>query len=406
MTDKPDSAGAGNTAPDKPFGAVLPWVLFVSFVFVVNYLTRAFFGPLLPGIEDEFAITHAASTRFLFYMSIGYTASMLLSGPACAVIKPRVLVAASLIFGGLVFQLMAIAHSIVVLSLLFVVFGLMSGQYFNAGMSVLRSLVRQNQWSKAVSVHELGPNVGFLLAPLAAEFGSTHFGWRGTVSYMGWMSVAAGLAFFFFSRGGDEPVGGSVSLKRMATVARKRTLWLFAWFVGLAIAGQFAPFSILSMHMVEERALSSDTAALLVSLSRLSMPFGALIGGVLSARFGTRKTLIACFSIYALSLFAMGLPFLTPFIIGMFVQPLFTAMAFPALFTMVAEVFPLRRQPIALGLGVPAGSFFGIGVMPGILGLFGDHVGFAAGFLAMGAIAAASLFLLRFVPVYDETMHD
>ena len=402
MADRPTVQKHFDTAPDKPFGAVLPWVLFASLVYVVNYLSRAFFGPLLPGIEEEFAITHAASTRFLLYISIGYTTSMFLSGPACALIKPRLLAAASLICSGLIFQAMAVMHNIFALSALFIFFGFIAGQYFNAGMSVLRSLVHPSQWSKAVSVNELGPNVGFILAPLLAEFGSAHLGWRGTVSFMGWASVGIGLLFLFFGKGGDEPVGGAISFKRMATVVRKKKLWLFAWFVGLAIAGQFAPFSILTMHMVEERALSPDFAAFLLSVSRISTPAGALIGGLLATRFGTRKTLAVCFSAYALALFAMSTPFLVPFVGGMFVQPLFTAMAFPPLFTLVAEIFPARRQPLAIGIGLPVGSFFGIGLMPGVLGMFGDHFGFAAGFLAMGAAAAASLVLLRFIPSREE----
>ncbi len=398
MIDKAPSGENFHTAPDAQFGAVLPWILFASLVFVINYLTRAFFGPLLPCIEEEFSISHATSTRFLLYISIGYTVSMLLSGPACAMIRPKILAAGALAMSGLVFQVMATVHNLVALSILFVVFGFAAGQYFNAGMCVLRSLVRPSQWSKAVSINELGPNIGFILAPLAAEFGSAHFGWRGTVFGLGWVSVGIGLLFLFFGRGGDEPVGGSVSLRRFTFVAGNWRLWLFAWFIGLAIAGQFAPFSVLTLQMIEERCLAPDYAAFLLSASRLATPMGALIGGVLTARLGTRKTLFLCSSIYALAMFALGAPFLALFIAGLFVQPLFTAMLFPALFTMIAESFPLKRQPLVIGIGVPVGSFFGVGFMPGILGLFGDHASFAMGFLVMGCVVAASLVLLRFAP--------
>ena len=394
----PSSHEDFTTAPNKTFGAVLPWILFASLVYVTNYLTRAVFGPLLPGIEEEFAISHTASTRLLLYLSIGYTSSMLLSGPACALIRPRLLVAGSLVLAGLVFQVMAATHNFVLLSALFILFGFVTGQYFNAGMSVLRSLVRPDQWSRAVSINEFGPNIGFILAPLAAEFGSALFGWRGTLSALGWISVGIGIAFLLFGKGGDEPVGGSVSLRRQATVFRKGLLWLFAWLLGLAIAGQFAPFSVLTLHMVEERAIPPDLAAFLLSASRIATPVGALAGGYLTMRLGTRKTLTLCSAVYALALLAMGMPVTAVFIAGMFVQPLFTAMLFPPLFTMLAEAFPLRRQPLLLGVGVPIGSFFGIGLMPGVLGMFGDHLGFAAGFLAMSAAVAASLLLLRFVP--------
>lgn len=405
MTKTTSSPEAYPTAPNDSFGAVLPWVLFVSFAFVVNYLTRSVFGPLLPGIEEELGISHAVSTRLLFYLAIGYTVGVFLSGPACAKIRPRLLVAGSLICGGLLFQLIAVTHNRFLLAALFLVFGFAAGQYFNASMSVLRSLVRPSQWSKAVSFNEFGPNTAFILGPILAEFGSAHFGWRGTTSYIGWFSVAAGILFFLFAKGGDEPVGGSVSFKRMAVVLRNKNLWIFAWLVGIAIAGQFAPFSIMTMHMTEERAIPPDTAAFLLSASRLPMPAGALIGGFLTMRIGTRKTLAICGSVYAVSLLAMGMPWLAPFFAGLFIQPLFTAMLFPALFTLLAEIFPARRQPLLLGIGMPAGSFFGVGVMPGLLGVFGDKVGFAAGFLAMGVTVAVSLLLLRKLPDLDDN-HD
>lgn len=398
MTKSASSPEVHPTAPNESFGAVLPWVLFLSFSFVVNYLTRSIFGPLLPGIEEELGVSHAISTRFLFYLAIGYTASLFLSGPACAKIRPRLLVSGSLICSGLLLQLVAATHSRFLLSVLFLVFGFAAGQYFNAGMSVLRSLVRPSQWSRTVSLNEFGPNVAFILGPVLAEFGSAHFGWRGTTSCIGWFSVAAGILFYLFTRGGDEPVGGSVSFKRMAVVLRNKNLWLFAWFIGIAIAGQFAPFSVMILHMTGERALPPDTAAFLLSASRLPMPAGALVGGYLATRIGTRKTLAICGSVYAASLLAMGMPWLAPFVAGLFIQPLFTAMLFPTLFTLLAEIFPVHRQPLLLSIGMPVGSFLGVGIIPGILGIFGDQAGFAAGFLGMGVTVAASLLLLRCLP--------
>lgn len=397
MPGKTASAESMQTAPDASFGAVLPWILFASLVYVINYLTRACFGPLLPGIESELAISHVASTRFILCISIGYTTSMFFSGAVCSVVRPRVLVAASLIFGGIVFQGIAVTRDILGLSLLFVLFGLVSGQYFNAGMSVLRGLVQPSQWSRAVSINELGPNIGFILAPLAAEFGAIQFGWRGTVSCLGWLSVAIGLLFLFFGKGGDHR-GAPISFAGYAKILPNPKLWLFAWFIGLAIAGQFAPFSVMTLHMVNERALGPELAAFLLSASRVATPAGALVGGILTVRFGTRKTLISCFTVYALSLFAMSAPFFYPFAAGLFIQPLFTAMVFPALFTMLTESFSPRRQPMLIGVGVPIGSFFGIGLMPGALGMFGDHLSFAAGFFAMGCAVACSLALLRFLP--------
>lgn len=396
-TEKPSTVKLPSTDPDDSFGSVFGWVFFISVMFLLNYLGRAVFGPLLPGIEKEFAISHAASTRILFYLSLGYSVGMFFSGALSSKIRPKVIISGSLIAGGLAMQVVSLVPGTVSLAVCCCATGLIAGQYFNAGMSAVRSLVSPSQWSKAVAVHEFGPNAGFILAPVIAELGMAYMGWRGTVSALGWASVVSGFLFYFVGKGGDEK-SAPVPFREMPRFLKDRRLWLFSLFIGMAIAGQFGPFSVLTMHMTEERGLSKELAATLLSASRVASPLGALAGGYLTARFGTRRTLVFCFSVYALSLSAMSLPCFPLFVTGMFMQPLFTAMVFPALFTMLAESFPLREQPVLLGIGMPVGSFVGVGLMPSILGIFGDHLGFQAGFLCMGVTGLCCMVLLRLIP--------
>lgn len=386
-----------NTDPDKSSGSVFRWVFFISVMFLLNYLCRAAFGPLLPGIEKEFAISHASSTRILFYLSLGYSVGMFFSGALSSKIRPKVIISGSLILGGLVMQVVSIAPNPFSLGVCCTVMGLIAGQYFNAGMSAVRSLVAPSQWSKAVSIHEFGPNAGFILAPVIAELGMALTGWRGTVSTLGWAGAVAGLLFYFIGKGGEEK-SAPVPFKEMPRFLKDRRLWLCTLFIGMAIAGQFGPFSVLTMHMTEERGLSKELAATLLSASRVASPLGALAGGWLTARLGTRRTLAFCFSVYAISLSAMSLPYFSLFVTGMFLQPVFTAMVFPAIFTILAESFPMREQPVVLGIGMPFGSLVGVGIMPSILGVFGDHLGFQAGFLCMGIAGLCCMALIRLIP--------
>lgn len=397
MNDECTPVTPASPTEGGPFTRVLPWVLLVSGMFFLNYLCRAVFGPLLPELEREFSITHAASTRLLLYISAGYTLGVFLSAGVAATFRPRFLVAASLVAGGILLQGVALAGNLFTLTAAMTLLGLAAGQYFNAGMSTIRSIVTPPQWSRAVAIHEFGPNAGFIFAPLIAEMGATHFGWRGTVSVLGWVGAAAGILFYFLGKGGEYPAA-PVSLKNMRSMLKNRTLWLFTWFIGLAIAGQFGPFSVLTLHMTGDRAMQPDFAAFLLSASRVASPFGALAGGLLTVKLGTRRTLFFCLIVYSLALAAMSLPYFVPFVAGMFAQPFFTAMIFPPLFTVLAESFPLREQPVLLAMGMPVASFFGVGLMPGILGIFGDYATFNAGFLCMACLAAGSLLMLRGLP--------
>lgn len=397
MTHDTRQRSRADETREQPFSKNLPWVALVSMMFLLTYLDRAMFGPLLPAIEAEFSISHARSTGFLFYISLGYSISMFLSGFSSSKIRPRVMVSGALLGTGLMLQAIAYNENLAFMPALFLLLGAAAGQYFNGGLSTMRSLVPPTQWSKAISVHEIGPNASFFLAPLLAELGASFFGWRGLVSGMGWLTAAAGVFFLFFAKGGDYPAA-PVSLKGFTRAFREPKLWLFTWLMGLAIAGEFAPFSVLTLHMIDERGMAPDAAAFLLAVSRVAAPFAVLFGGFVTTRLGTRRTLYVCLTAYTLGMFCMAMPWFAPFVLGMFVQPVLTAMIFPPVFTLLAESFPLKSQPLFLALGMPVASFLGVGIMPPLLGLWGDHVSFAAGFAMMGCLVALSFPLLKLMP--------
>jgi NNP family nitrate/nitrite transporter-like MFS transporter len=373
---------------------VWPYVLLVSLMFLLTYLDRAMFGPLLPDLEAEFGITHAASTRFLLYISIGYSAGMFLSCFSSSKVRPRVMVSASLLGCGLALLGIAEAGSTALLSLFFALLGLAASQYFNGGMSTMRSLVRPAEWSKAISIHEIGPSASFFLGPLLAEAGAALLGWRGVAAGMGLVSILAGFLFYWLAKGGDTPAA-PVSFKGVKAVLREPKLWLFTWLMGIAVAGEFAPFSVLSLHMTLERGMSPETTALLLSISRGAGPFAVLGGGFITARFGARRTMVVCFGLYALGMFLLAVPWTVPFVFGLCLQPLMVAMSFPPIFTMLAESFPVQSQTLLLAVGMPISALMGVGLMPSLLGLWGDYASFSAGFVMLGCLAAASLPLLR-----------
>lgn len=386
---------------EEPFRAVLPWVLFISLMFLINYLTRTFFGPLLPYMEKEFGISHSISTGFLLSLSIGTSIGMLFSGVLCSLLSPRVLVGLSILLGGVVFQGIAVADTVWLMFILFAVFGVSAGQYLNAGLCAMRGLVRSEQWGKAVSVHELGPNVGFILAPIIARAGAAYIGWRGTVAGLGVAAIVGGGAFLLAGKG-EARCQPRVTLNGFACLLGMRQLWIITWLMGVAIACQFGPFSVLTLHMTSERFMAHDLSAFLLSMSRLPTPLGALFSAYVCSRIGTGKTLAVASLLCAASLAIMSVSLPIPFLVGMFAQPFFTAMIFPILFVLMAEQFSAGEQSALLSLVMPIASFFGLGIMPVVLGVFGDHLGFATGFLALSGITLFNLVLLRLLPKKEK----
>ncbi len=384
--------------PPSTFRGALPWVSLVAAMFLLTYLDRAMFGPLLPYFEKEFNIDHGASTSFLLSISFGYALSTLFSAYTCSRFLPRTIVSAALVCCGTVLLLMGQTTSLPLIYLLFFALGCSAGHYFNGGLSTMRSLVRPEHWSRAIAVHELGPTLSFVLAPFLAGLGASYFGWRFIVNTMGILSIAGGLIFWRIAQGGTVPAP-PVSWQGVSAIWHNSHFWLFTWVLVLGIAGEFAPYSVLSLYMVKELGFSQDLAATLLTISRVFPPIAILYGGFVTSRFGSIQVLMVCFLLFALSMFLMATPWFWPMTIGMFIQPVATAISFPAMFTFLVESFSAKQQPTLLAMSIPMSSILGAGIIPSIMGMFGDHSSFTHGFILLGILALVTTFFTnaRFV---------
>ena len=70
-------------------------------------------------------------------------------------------------------------------------------------MATLSSLVFPKDWGKAVAIHELAPNTGFILIPLLAQAGLMFTDWRGVFAIMGVLMICTAGAFLLWGRGGN-----------------------------------------------------------------------------------------------------------------------------------------------------------------------------------------------------------
>ena len=377
--------------------SALPWVAFVTLLFCINYTNRAILGPLLVYLEHDLALDHTQATGLLLFQSTGFGVSIFLSGFAVAKIPPRRMVALSCLGCGLVLLGMTRIESHTAARILFACLGMACGLYFTAAMATLGSLVDRRDWSKTVAVHELAPPISFIIAPLLAEAGVAFAGWQGALGGMAIVSLLGGFAFLFWGKGGTA-LADPPSLQGLDEAAHSPVFWLFSWLFALGVAAEFAPYSVLPLSLTTERGFSPEEASKLLSLSRLLAPFAVLLGGWVTPKLGGKRTLQLFLLVGAASLMALASPWLPVAFIGMVLQPLAPAFAFPAIFQILADSFPARRQPMLLAISVPVASYTGTGVMTQLLGASGDYLSFSTGFILMGLLFVLSLPLLRVLP--------
>lgn len=377
--------------PSPTLRPVLPWVALLCLVFFANYTARSILGPLLVYIEQEMHLAHSQATGLMMIMSLGFSTSLALSSFIVSVIKPRIVIVISIILAGCALLAMSQGESLLALRAAVLFAGAATGLYFTSSMAGMGSLVSKESWSKAIAMHELAPPLSFILAPLIAEAG-IYFGgsWRGALILWGSCCIAIGIIFFLLFKGGEQTTERP-SWSGVKEIFSNPLVWFFAWCFTCGIAGEFAPFNVLSLHLNLERGLDAEYANKLLAATRLLSPFAVILGGVLAPRLGTKRTMQLFFGLHGLCLVFMGLPAMVLALPGMFLQPLLPAFAFPAIFSILAEYFDLRQHPTILGLTMPFISYIGSGLTPKFLGIIGDHFSFAAGFIILGCISLLSL---------------
>lgn len=384
-----------DTAPS--FAAALPWVGLVGLLFFINYGSRAMLAPLLLSIESDLGLDHAQATRLLFLMACGFTVSLAASAFLLSRVTPRRMAAFSCMATGAVLMGMAAVRDHATARYMFVLMGLAAGLYFPAGMATLGTLARQRDWGKAVSIHELGPNLSFVVMPLLAEAGLRVTDWRGVLLAVGVAGMLAGMVFAWVGRGG-RTLAEPPSIQGFAGVLRSPLTWLFAWLLAVGVAGEYAVYSVLPLYLVDGMGLAPSTANGLLAASRVITPFAALAGGWVSDRMGARRTITACLALTGVSLLVMAVPSTLVVTAAMTVQGGMTAFIFPAIFKELARCWPAARQPTVLCIATPVSSLLGTGAAPALLGLVGQTLSFRAGFALLGLLALASIIPLRLLP--------
>lgn len=374
------------------FKQIAPWIAFIALMFFVNYSCRALIGPLLVSIEAEYHIDHAAATALTLVQTLGLSTGMFVSGFVVSRISPKKQIVISTICSGLVLLGISQSGSFELTRVLFACLGFVSGLYFTAGMASISYLTPPRYWESAISIHELAPALSFIVTPLIVQGSLIFFSWNGAAGVMGIICLIAGLAFALRGRGMDKPVS-KTTLKGVGKLVTEPGFWIFLWLFALGVAGEFAIFSTLPLHLTSERGVSQEVSNSIMSASRLLGPAAVLLGGWLATRFGSPLVLKTCLFVEALALLAMQNSDFSLALAGMVVQPLVVACMFTSIFGYFGAYFILDAQPVVLALVSPLSSFIGAGIFPALLGRVADSFGFGTGFMLMGALCFVSVFL-------------
>ncbi len=370
-------------------------LLFLVFIFYLNLTSRVTLGPVLPIIEGELGIGHGEAGALFALVQIGYCAGLLVSGFASSRWTHRRLILVSTTALGLVLLAISAPASLNVLRVELFLLGTSAGLYLPSGIATVTRVTHQKHWGKAMAVHELAPNLGYITAPLLVEFLLRLLPWRGILGVLGLLAILAGVCFGYGGKGGSH-CSDPPNTSTVRSLIRNPTLWVTAMLFAMAVGSGLSLYTMLPLFLVNAVGLERRLANTITGLSRLPGLGAIFFAGMLTDRIGHRRALAVILFATGVLTIAMGLLRGGMWIgLSIFLQAAAGASFYPAVFSMISLIFPLGVRSLAVSFIMILGSLLGGGAIPPMIGYLAEMFSFPVALCCVGLLTLSLLPLLR-----------
>jgi NNP family nitrate/nitrite transporter-like MFS transporter len=379
----------------------LPHLLLLTTIFFTSFMARIILAPLLPAIQAELSIDYSSAGNLFFVLSGGYCLSLLSTSYLAGRFRHRTLILASTTGLGIALFTATTVETIAALRATAFLLGLAAGLYLPSGISAVTHLTGPRHWGRALAIHELAPNLAFILAPLAAELMLRLTGWRLGMVALGTATLLLGLLYAIYGRGTDFH-GQMPDRQATRTLLGQPFLWLLVVMFSLGISSTLGIYTMLPLYLVSAHGLDHGSANALLSLSRVAALPMAFAGGWVADRLGPLPTIRGVFLLTGLATIALGLTH-GPWLKGaVFCQPVLAVCFFPAGFSALSALSPPGYRSMAVALTIPIAFLLGGGGVPLAIGWLGDAGRFAQAFILTGTLITLGAGLTALLPPLDR----
>ena len=376
-------------------------LLFLVMIFFLNFVSRIILAPLLPTIEKDLKIGHEEAGSFFFVISLGYCIMLLGSSFVSSRLNHRgTLILSTVTLGGALLFI-GFSHELWLVRLGLLILGMAAGLYLPSGIATLTELVNPKDWGKAISIHELAPNLGFVVAPLMAEVFLRWLSWQGIYTLFGIFSVLTGILFSIFGRGGKF-CGESLNVSNLRIILKESSFWVLIPLFSLGIGGTLGMFAMLPLYLVSEKGMDQAWANTLVGLSRISPVGIAILSGWVTDRLGPKRALKMIFLANGVAVILLGLLSGSWMVLLIFLQPMLASSFFPPGFAALSRIGGSKFKSVAVSLMMPVSFLIGGGAIPAMIGFIGQTSSFSTGFIILGGILLGGAILAGYLKLSKD----
>jgi NNP family nitrate/nitrite transporter-like MFS transporter len=401
----PISAGQSSPASAPAFRSFLVPLLLMTSIFFIGFMSRIIQAPLMPNIEKDMGLTHGTAGSLFFVASLGYFIGTLGSGFIASRINHRRTIIFSTVALSMTIFVIAFSSGLWGLRIGLFALGLTAGPYMPSAFAAITEMVGSRHWGKALAIHELAPNLGFVTAPLVAEAVLYVSSWRGAFAVLGLAALILVIIFARYSRGGDFKADAP-TYAHLRVLLAVPAFWIMIILFSLSISSLMGVYTMLPLYLVTDCGLDRSSANTLVALSKVSGIVMAFVGGWATDRFGPKNTLVVVFLFTGIMTILLGISPGSWVPIIVFFQPLLAGCFFPAGFAALALITSPKDRSIAISLTTPAAFLIGGGAVPTFIGFIGDMSSFSVAFAMVGGLVLAGAFISQFLKLEPYSQQD
>jgi NNP family nitrate/nitrite transporter-like MFS transporter len=374
---------------------VIP-LFFIASIFLLNFTSRIVLAPLLPTIERHLGLSHGNAGSLFLFLSMGYFLSLLGSGHLSSRISHKKTIAVSAIAVGTALSAISLSKNLFAMQCCVFLLGISAGIYLPSGITTVTSMVNSKDWGKAVAVHELAPNLSFILTPLLVT-GLLHwFFWRHILFLIGTGSVIVGISFARCGKGGRF-LGQAPNYSAIKTIIKIPNFWILIFLFSLAITSTLGIYNMLPLYLVTEHGVNHEWANTLVGISRISTLGMAFLSGWATDRLGPKTIMLCVFLATGFLTLLLGIASKHWVIIVVFLQPILAVCFYPAGFSALSSISTPENRNVAISLTIPIAFVLGGGAVPALIGIMADLGYFSLGISLSGVLIMTGFFFSFFL---------
>lgn len=386
----------------EPFSAKAGTVFFIAGLFLLNFMARFIFAPLMPFLEEQLHISHAQGGSLFLAISSGFALAQFGSGFVSSRITHRKALVLSALGVGAALLAIGVLRHLWAIRIALIVLGLAAGLHIPCALATITAMVRSQDWGKALGVHSSAPTLGLVLSPLLVALLAGFVPWRSLIYGLGGFSLLAGAAFLFLGREGDFP-GDVPKPSVLNKIIRLPSFWFIILLFAMALGGSIGIFTVLPLFLVMEQGMDKTYANAVLGLAQVSGFLGAIAGGWFTDRVGIKRTMAILLAAGGTANILLGILSDRWVLFVLFIQPALTGSFFPGGFAALSRIVHPSLRSVAASVAIPVAFLTGVGLLPVLYGYLGQTHSFSLGLVLAGCFMLLGPF---FASALNFTEHD